>query len=289
MTFFGLKFDIILFIIQLIKLSLHLIFSRMNRLIFLGLVIIIISTSCSEYEKLLKSDDIGLKYDKAFEYYEDKQYVKSATLLQYLTPIYKATDKAAKVEFYYAKSLFEQRDYLLAGYHFGEFAENYGNSQYAEEATFMNAYCYYLNSPRPNLDQDYTLKSIDAFNLFLLRYPNSEKKSECREILEELNDKLAEKSYLNAKLYFDLGYYKSAITALQNSINNFPNSSFREELMFLLLKSNYLLAINSVEKKKKERYQNAIDEYYSFIDEYPDSKYIKEAQKIYKESSEIID
>ena len=111
-----------------------------------------------------------MKYTKAFEYYEDDQFVKSGTLLQYLTPIYKATDKAAKVEFFYAKSLYGQRDYLIAGYHFGEFAKNYGNSEYAEEATFMHAYCYFLNSPRSNLDQDYTLKAIDAFNLFLLRF-----------------------------------------------------------------------------------------------------------------------
>ncbi|MFC2136697.1 outer membrane protein assembly factor BamD [Bacteroidota bacterium] len=255
----------------------------MNRLIILGLVVSIF-TSCSEYEKLLKSDDVQLKYDKAFEYYEDKQYVKSATLLQYLTPIYKATDKAAKVEFYYAKSLYGQRDYILAGYHFGEFAKNYGNSTYAEEAVFLNAYCFYLHSPRAALDQNYTYKAIEAFTLFLVKFPNSEKVSESKEILTELNNKLAEKAYINAKLYFDLGYYKSSIVSLRNTINDYPNSKFREELMFLLLKSNFLLAENSVAAKKNERYQNTVDEYYSFIDEFPESKYSKEAIKIYNNS-----
>jgi len=255
----------------------------MNRLIILGLVVTFL-TSCSEYEKLLKSDDVQLKYDKAFEYYEDKQYVKSATLLQYLIPIYKATDKAAKVEFFYAKSLYGQKDYILAGYHFGEFAKNFGNSKYTEEAVFMHAYCFYLHSPRPTLDQDYTYKAIEAFTMFQIKFPDSEKITESKEILTELNNKLAKKAYINSKLYFDLGYYKSSIVTLRNTINDYPNSKFREELMFMLLKSNYLLAENSIASKQKERYQNTVDEYYSFIDEFPESEFSKEAVKIYNNS-----
>ncbi len=272
---------------QLNHLFLQLIFHRMNRLIILGLVILLLA-SCSKYEKILKSDDIQLKYDKAFEYYEDKQYVKSGTLFQYLIPVYKATDKAAKVEFYYAKSLYGQRDYILAGYHFGEFAKNYGNSTYAEEAVFLHAYCFYLHSPRPTLDQNYTYKAIEGFTMFQVKYPKSDKIPESKEILDELSGKLAEKAYINAKLYYDLGYYKSSIVALRNTINEYPNSSFREELMFLLLKSNFLLAENSISSKKKERYQNTIDEYYSFIDEFPDSKYNKEANKMYNNSIDVL-
>ena len=112
----------------------------MNKLIFFVIAIAFFTFSCSEYEKLLKSDDIQLKYEKALEYYEEGEYVKSATLLQYLVPIYKGTDKAPKVEFYYAKSLYYQGDYILAAYHFDEFSKNYGVSEYAEEADFLKAY-----------------------------------------------------------------------------------------------------------------------------------------------------
>ena len=260
----------------------------MNKLIILVIAIAFFTFSCSEYEKLLKSDDIQLKYDKAFEYYDKEEYVRSGTLLQYLVPIYKGRDKASKVEFYYAKSLYGQRDYLLAAYHFEEFTKNYGNSEYAEEAEFLNGYCYYLMSPRPSLDQDYTIQAISALNLFTIKYPQSEKREEAQNLINELNNKLVEKSYLSAKLYFNLGYYKASIIALNNSLSNYPYSDHREELKFLLLKSNYLLAQKSIQSKMKKRYQDTIDEFYSFIDEFPESKYVKEANKIYEESKEVL-
>lgn len=276
-------------IIIIFYLILQNIFSSMNKLIFFVIAITFFAFSCSEYEKLLKSDDIQLKYEKAFEYFEEEEYVKSSTLLQYLIPIYKGTDKAAKVEFYYAKSLYFQRDYLLAAYHFNEFSKNYGISEYAEEADFLGAYCYYLMSPRPSLDQEYTLQAISAFNLFIIKYPNSSKKAECYELINEMNNKLVEKSYLSAKLYYDLGYYKASIVALNNSLADYPDSDFREELKYLLLKSNFLLAQNSIQSKMKQRYQDTVDEYYSFIDEFPESKHVKEAERIYEESIEILE
>ena len=107
--------------------------------------------------------------------------------------------------------MYFQRDYLLAAYYFDAFDKNDGIGEYAELAVFLNAYCYYLMSPRPNLDQNYTMQAISAFNLFIIKYPNSHKKTESIEILNELNNKLVEKSFLSAKLYYDLGYYKSSI------------------------------------------------------------------------------
>lgn len=260
----------------------------MNKLIFFVIAISLFTFSCSEYEKLLKSDDTQLKYDKAFEYYEQEEYVKASTLLQYLIPIYRGTDKASKINFYYAKSLYGQRDYILAAYHFNEFETNYGISEYAEEAGFLKAYCYYLESPRASLDQDYTMQALNAFNMFLIRYPNSGKKEECLLIVRELNNKLVEKSFLSAKLYYDLGYYKSSIIAINNSLSDYPDSDFREELKFLLLKSSFLLAKNSVASKMKKRFQDTVDEYYSFVDEFPESKFKEDAEKIYKEVSLVL-
>ena len=263
-------------------------FRNMNKLIFLVIAILLFTISCSEYEKLLKSDNTELKYEKAFEYYEDEKYVKASTLMQYLKPIYRGTDKASKIDFYYAKSLFGQRDYLLAGYHFDEFAKNYGLSPYAEEADFLKAYCYYLLSPRPNLDQANSMQAIGAFNLFLIKYPDSKRREECIKYIEELSNKLVKKAYLSAKLYYDLGYYRASIIALNNCLSEFTESAYREELKFLLLKSNYLYAQKSIQNKMKERYQDTIDEYYSFVEEFPESEFLSEAQKMYNEANKVL-
>ncbi len=244
--------------------------------------------SCSEYEKILKSDDIELKYEKAFEYYGEGEYVKASTLFEYLIPIYKATDKSARLEYHHAKSLYYQADYILAGYHFGEFAENYGQSEYLEEAEFMHAYCYYMLSPRFSLDQANTYKAINAFRMFMLKNPRSPKIGESKEIITELTNKLAKKSFHSAKLYFDLGDYKAAIIALKNSLEDYPESDYREKSLFLILKASYLLADNSVPSKRVERFQSTADEYLTFLDEYPDSEYIDEAEKYYDASMKIL-
>jgi outer membrane protein assembly factor BamD len=96
------------------------------------------------------------------------------------------------------------------------------------------------------------------------------------------------KSFINAKLYFDLGYYKSSIIALRNSLSDYPDTKYREDIMYLMVKSNYNLAEKSIEYKQKERYQNALDEYYSFMTEYPKSKYSGDVQKIYKDLADYL-
>jgi outer membrane protein assembly factor BamD len=139
-------------------------------------------------------------------------------------------------------------------------------------------------SPRPSLDQEYTRKAINTFTLFRINYPESERAIEASQLVTELQDKMVEKSYLNAKLYFDLGYYKAALVALRNSLGEYPNTSYREQLMYLILRASYLLADNSVDSKKMERFQATVDEYYSFIGEFPDGQYSDDAKRMYEQS-----
>lgn len=249
--------------------------------LFLGVVVL---ASCSGYEKLLKSSDYQLKYEKAFEYYEKEDYVRAATLFEQIANIYRGTVKADTLQFYRAMSYYHQRDYLMASHYFSELAETYPNSGYTEEASYMTGYCYYKLSPRPSLDQEYTRRAINSFTLFRINYPQSPRNDEASNLIRELQDKIVEKSYLNAKLYFDLGYFKAALVALRNSLGEYPNTSYREQLMYLILRASYLLADNSVESKKKERFQATVDEYYSFIGEFPDGEYSQDAKRMYEES-----
>ncbi|UCH14489.1 MAG: outer membrane protein assembly factor BamD [Bacteroidales bacterium] len=259
---------------------------RKNYLFTLLLALLVIS--CSRYEKILKSSDYNLKYRKAFEYYNKGEYVRASTLFDQISAVFRGSNKADSVYYHQAMSYFHQNDFILAGHYFDNFVKTYGNSKFAEDATYYKAYCHYRNSPRPSLDQTNTVQAIQAFQLFVIKYPNSARKDECNNIITELREKLVEKSFMSARLYFDLEDYKASLVALNTSLNEYPDSKFREDIMFLILKSSYLLAFYSVDKKKKERYQASLDEYYSFIAEFPESEYRKEADRMYENTSKIL-
>ncbi len=261
-----------------------------NRVVIVAVItgIVMIVSGCGEYEKLLKSRDYKLKYETAIVKYEAGEYVKAATLFDQVANIYRGTIKADTVKYYQAQSYYGQRDYTMAGHYFSELSVTYPNSAYLEESDFMTGYCFYKQSPRPELDQDNTFKTITAMQMFMVKYPNSERLTQCQQIIVEMSDKLVEKSYISARLYFDLGYYKSSILALRNSLMEYPETKYREELMFLILKSSYLLADKSILSKQRERYQSAVDEYYSFIGEFPDGPFSREATRMYESSNKFL-
>lgn len=257
-------------------------------LVYFIFVFPFLTISCGKYEKLLKSSDYNLKYEKAFEYYENEEYVRAATLFEQIANIFRGTIKADTVWYFRAKSYFFQRDYIMAGHYFLELANTFPNSAYAEESAFMDGFCEYKQSPRPSLDQSNTYNAIAKLSLFLIKYPNSSWKEEAQNIIKEMEEKLVGKSFMSAKTYYDLGAYLSAVIALRNSLNQFPETKYREEILFLILKSNYLIAQNSVQEKMMDRYQATVDEYYSFIGEFPNGKNAAEARKIYESSMKVL-
>ncbi len=257
----------------------------------LGISIVLLAmilSACSDFNKVVKSTDYEFKYKKAVEYYEDGEYVRASTLFKELVNIYRGTSRADKIYYFYAKSTMGQKDYLMAGHYFKSLVQEFPMSEYAEESQFMIGYCSYLLSPKPRLDQQITQEAIDALQLYINLYPFSERVDEANRLIDELEDKLVYKSYLNAKLYYDFERYKAAVVALTNSLEKYPDSRYREDLKYMLLKSKYLLAERSVSDKQIDRYSMALDEYFSFIDEYPNSKYKKEIDKYYEKASELL-
>jgi outer membrane protein assembly factor BamD len=244
--------------------------------------------SCTGYEKILKSDDVNLKFTKAFHFYNKGDYLKAATLFDQMAPIIRGTRRADSVYFYQAMTQYKLNDYIIAGHYFNNFVQMYGNSTMVEEAAYMSAYCFYMQSPRAELDQTSTSQALDAFRLYIIRYPNSPRIPDCEKIIVELNEKLMEKAYLSAQLYYNLDNYKAAVVSLTNCLSDFPETRYREEIMFKLLKAKYLLAVNSVRTKQTERFQDAIDEYFTYIAEYPESKNKKEADEIYSDASKFV-
>jgi outer membrane protein assembly factor BamD len=252
------------------------------------ILLMVILSSCGNYNKIVKSTDYEYKYKKAIEYYEEGEYVRSGTLLKELVSIYRGTNRADKVYYYYAKSMIGQKDYLMAGHYFKTLIKEFPMSEYAEEAYFMDGYCSYLMSPKSRLDQAVTREAIDAFQLYVNLYPFNERVDEANRLIDEMNDKLVYKAYLSAKLYYDFDNYKAAVIALTNCLSVYPDSKYREELMFMLLESKYNLAIGSIFDKRQERLSSALDEYFSFVDEFPESKHKRDAEKFYKVTAEML-
>ena len=262
--------------------------TRMKKFGTIGLLLLLLSTACSDFNKIVKSTDYEFKYKKAIEYYDDGEYARATTLLRDLVNIYRGTSRADEVYYYYAKSFFAMKDNLIAGHWFRTLVDEFPKSEYTEEAQFMIGYCFYLQSPNPRLDQQVTQQAIDAFQLFINLYPGSSREGEANKLIIELRDKLVYKSYLTGKLYYDLGNYKAAVIGLTNSLKDFPDTKYREDLMFMLLRAKYLLAIKSVEEKKEERLSNALDEYFTFVDEFPNSGHRKDADKFYETTARLL-
>jgi outer membrane protein assembly factor BamD len=256
--------------------------------LYIVLIILVLVSSCGEYEKLLKSTDYDLKKAKAKEYYDAGQFVKTTELLAQILPRYRATEEAEELNWMNAQSFYGMRDYFMASSYFKSFIEQFPFGKHAEDANFMAALCDYNIAPRSELDQENTRNSIEGFNIFVNRYPASPRVDEAKKLTKELQEKLVEKSYLSAKLYYDMKQYKASVVALNNSLKEYSDTKYREEMMFLKLNSLFLYAENSLALKQKERYQAALDDYYSFMEEFPKSQYSKEVSSIYQKTNKYL-
>ncbi|RYZ94677.1 MAG: outer membrane protein assembly factor BamD, partial [Sphingobacteriaceae bacterium] len=184
---------------------------------------------------------------------------------------------------------YKSRDYTSARYHFKTFADTYPSNPKAEECRFMSAYCYYLDSPVYSLDQENTTKAIEALQLFINLYPKSDRVAEAGKLIQNLRDKLEEKSYANSKLYLTIGDYQSAVIAFNNTLRDYPDTKYAEELEFLTIKAQYQYAENSLHTKQEDRYAQAIEYADQFTEKYPDSKRLKDAATFKKNSEQGID
>jgi len=234
-----------------------------------------------KFNKLVKSSDMDAKYTAAIKYFEKENYTRALTLFEELMSVYRGTKRAEEVHYYYAYCNYNLQDYLVAGYQFRTYVKTFPNTKHTEECAYMNAYCFYLNSPEYSLDQIDTKLAIKEFQRFTNQYPQSTKIPECNDILDKLRGKLERKSYENSMLYYNMNDYKASIVAFGNHIKDFPGTKHAEELNYLTIRSYYLLALNSIESKKQERFKAAVDTYIKFAEGFPQSEYLKDAEFIY--------
>ena len=270
----------------------------MKKLTLIASCVALLMTSCvNEYNQITKSGDYTLKYEYAKQCYAQGKYSRVVPLLQELVTMKKGSTEGEECLYMLAMAEFGMKDYETASEYFKKYFSSYPKGRYAENAKYYVGESLFQNAPEPRLDQSTTMTAIAAFQEYLDIFPNAHLKDQATCRLYALQDLLVEKEYKSAHLYFDLGTYfgnctnggnnyEACIVTAQNALKDYPYSNRREEFASLVMKSKYELAKMSVESKQLERYQDAEDECYGFINEYPDSKERTLAEKYIEKCKE---
>ncbi|TAI49069.1 outer membrane protein assembly factor BamD [Flagellimonas allohymeniacidonis] len=259
-------------------------FLKMRPLLFFIALVFLLS-SCSEYQKVLKEDNIKNKYDMAEKLYNEEDYRRAQRLYEQIAPKYAGKPQGERVMFFFADTYFKNGDYYLSGYQFERFVKSYPKSDKIQEATFLGAKSYYELSPRYSLDQTDTEKALAKLQIFINTYPESEYFEEANTMAKELTAKKEKKQIEIAKQFNKLGKFNypilvSAITALDNFISDNPGSIYREEALYYKIEATTSLALNSTENRKKERLEDAQESYNTLMRYFPESKFKKKADDL---------
>lgn len=260
--------------------------------LILILVIMALQTSCkSSLAKLERSNDYNELYNGAITYYERGKYEKAKILFERIYPYFRGSEQAEKIRYYWAYSEYYQGFYQLAAYQFKEFYQTFGRSPLAEEAQYMEAYSLYLDAPDANLDQGSSEQAVLAMQNFLNRYPASQYYQRANDIIDELQVRFETKAYETAKLYYRLTtglsyrtYLEAALVTFEAFKDDYPDSKYNEELLYLSVETSYKLADNSIVGKRKERFNKTLDLYKEFKDKYPESQYTSRVENYYEQS-----
>ncbi len=249
------------------------------------LVIILTSTGCKEsYTKVQKSTDVNYKLAKAIEYYHKKKYYQAIPIFEELIGLLKGDKRAEDIYYYYSDAQFQEKNYVIAAYHFKRFVELYPESKWAEEALFKYSESFSKQSPTVDLEQDNTARGIDAYQYFINMFPNSSRVPDCNKIIDKLRRKLELKALSIADLYYKTENYRAAALSYKQAMREFPDIDEAERLSFMIVKSDYKYAKLSIINKKAERYKDVIKEYKTFEDRYPTSIYKSDAEKYFEDS-----
>jgi outer membrane protein assembly factor BamD len=251
---------------------------------FLAVIVTIgFLAACSKKSvtKIIKSKDVEYKLGMAERYYANKKYSKAQILYEDLFPLLRNDPRFEDLYYKYAYCAFYQKDYMNAENLFKGFIDTYPKSQRTPEADYMHAFCFFKQSPKIELDQTATEKTIGLMQAHMNNYPETVKMEDAKKIIQECFDKLELKEYKSAELYYNIGTYRAAAISFTNLLNNYPESKKADEYKFMIIKSYYLYAGLSIESKRKERYEKVIEEYYDFNDRFPESNLLKEAEKYF--------
>lgn len=267
---------------------------QIARFSLIGLLFVLLVSSCNELTKAQKSTDLYEKYSYAKKFYNIGKYEWAAQTLEEILPYFRGSSEMEQALYLKAQAYYKAKDYVQAQTAFSQYYTEFPNGEYTELARFYSGYGLAQDVPDPRLDQAKTIAAMQELQLFLDFYPQSEKAEEAKQLLFSLQENLAEKEVLNAKLYYDLGNYifnnyESCIITARNAMKSYPYSIHKEEMHYYVVASLYQIAKNSVLEKQQQRLRDLRDEYYNFINEFPNGKYRKEVEKYFKYAEKHID
>ncbi|OFY51536.1 MAG: hypothetical protein A2W85_01210 [Bacteroidetes bacterium GWF2_41_31] len=251
---------------------------KRNGLYSLLIVILFVISACNGPQKVLKSGNNELKYETGVDLYEKGDYNKALQFFDILRAVYRGTEKGEKLTYYSANCYFQMRDYQIASYYYEQYVQMYPRGEHAEESAYLTAYCSYLESPRSTLDQTSTFQALRQLQSFIDMYPKSPKATEATKLMDDLRYKLEIKSYHIAVLYFKMEDFQAAITSFENLMENYPDTEFKEEVLFSITEAYYSYAEKSIITKKGERYEKTVEAFNNLKYMYPDSKFLTIAQ-----------
>lgn len=242
----------------------------------------LLAAGCSEYTKLMKNGTPSQKYDAAVAFLNAGKNQKAIDVFEMIRPMFMGLPQEDSILYFTGLAYYRQRNFESSGAMFDEFRKTFGRSGLIEDAEFLYADGLFRSSPPPNRDQTPSVRALMAMDEYLERYPRSKHREAMLAQMGGLQEKLKEKAYLNAKVYYNIGEYKAATVALRNALDQYPDTPHREEMLYLIVKANHLLASNSLEKLQRERFLDTQGAYYNFVAEYPESRYSKEVEKMFE-------
>lgn len=251
--------------------------------VFLSLALIVSCTS--KFGKVLKSKDKEYKLKMAEQYYANKDYDKAQQLYTDILPLFKGDPRFEDIYYKYAYTAFNQKDYINAENLFKMYSENFPNSSRVEDAEYMRCMAYYKQSPKVDLDQTNTVKTIALLQAYINTHPDSKRVADATAIIDECRKKLETKEYKNAQLYYDLGYFKAASVAFSVLMDDFPDSESGDTYAYAAIRSYFRYAEMSIIDKQEERFEQVISQVDDFKQRFPDSKLVADANN-YKTQSE---
>jgi len=260
----------------------------------IAIALLVLVSACSPFAKLQKKGTDDEKYQAAINYFKKGEWYRAGVLFEELIPILKGSNESETAQFYRAYTNYHQQNFQLASFYFKQFYETFARSEKAQEAMYMYAFSLYKDSPNYNLDQTSTLTAVSALQDFINAYPESAFRAECTTMIMDLRKKMEKKAYEKAMLYYkisaaNIANYRSAVTAITNFQREYPDSEYNEELAFRRVDAQHNLAKNSTEDKQKDRYQETVDYYQAFLEKYPNSKYIRTAERLFASSQKELE
>ena len=257
--------------------------------LFITLTALLALASCkSEYAALLEGNDIPAKYAKAFELFEAKKYARAAEMFESLTVLTSGLPQDDTVQFYWGLSNYRYGDYVTAESNLEKFVDVYPMSPFTEQAKFLRLDCLYRSTYRYELDQQPTYRAMTAISQFILENKGSEYIPICRQMLDDLKERLEMKAYKGAWLYYHMEDYLAAHYALKNVLKENADNRYREEILYFTAMSSYKYALNSVPSKQRERYMTFVDDYFNIISEFPENVHRKELDGLYAKAQKYI-